>query len=538
MPEAESAQAPPPGYRCYPERLNIAREALERPVEDGLGRHPALLYEGDVVTYGDLKRKVDALAGGLKRLDVKRGELVLIRMANAPEFAIAFLALVKLGAIPVLVNSLLGPAELSTILQDAEPRLAFTEASRAEALRAIRRGSSVERVICAGGAEAGEISWETLVGNEGGGVEVEDTAADEPAFLVYTSGTTGKPKGIIHAHRWLVALGDMNRLRLPPKEGDVVMATGEWSFISALGHNLLFPLRNRVCGAILSGRPSPENILALIERHRVTVLYSVATVYRRLLAIPDFEKRHDLASLRCANSTGEALREATYSEWKRRVGCELYEHYGVSEFQLVIGQGPRQPVKPGSIGKPAPGLEVAILNERGRPVVHGELGYFAISAHDPGLFLGYYRDPERARGLIQDGWFRTGDLAYQDGEGYFFIAGRADDCFKSRGIFISPAEIENALQRHPAVMEAAVIPEPDSEIGNRICAVVVLGEGREPSERLAESIREEMRRHIAPFKVPHAIEFTRLLPKSPVGKILRHQLTEERMERKSGETVL
>ncbi|OGP26829.1 MAG: hypothetical protein A2038_02960 [Deltaproteobacteria bacterium GWA2_57_13] len=528
MPEAEATQAPPPGYRCYPERLNIAREALERPVEDGLGGHPALLYEGGAVTYGELKRRVDALARELKRLDVERGDLVLIRMANAPEFAIAFLALVKLGAIPVLVNSLLGPAELSTILQEAEPRLAFTEASRAEALRAIRRGSSVQRVICAGGAETDEISWESLLGNEGEGGKVEDTAADEPAFLVYTSGTTGKPKGIIHAHRWLVALGDLNRLRLTPKQDDIVMATGEWSFISALGHNLLFPLRNRVCGAILSGRASPENILALIERHRVTVLYSVATVYRRLLAIPDFEKRYDLASLRCANSTGEALREATYYEWKRRVGCELYEHYGVSEFQLVIGQGPRQPVKPGSIGKPAPGLEVAILNDHGQPVVPGEVGYFAISAYDPGLFLGYYKDPERTTALIQEGWFRTGDLAYQDGEGYFFIAGRADDCFKSRGIFISPAEIENALQRHPAVIEAAVVPEPDSEIGNRICAVVVLGEGHEPSDRLAESIREEMRRHIAPFKVPHAIEFARSLPKSLVGKILRSELTKEK----------
>ena len=152
-----------------------------------------------------------------------------------------------------------------------------------------------------------------------------------------------------------VALGDLNRLRLPPEENDVVLATGEWSFISALGHNLLFPLRNGVSGAILSGRPTPQNVLAAIESRRVTVLYSVATVYRRLLAMEGFEKRYELKGLRCANATGEALQESTYRSWRERLGCEIYEHYGVSEFQLVIGQGPVHPVKPGSIGKPLNG---------------------------------------------------------------------------------------------------------------------------------------------------------------------------------------
>lgn len=516
------------GYRRFPERLNITREVLHRRVEQGLGERPALLYEGGMLTYGELKHRVDSLAWGLKRLGLRRGDLVLIRMPNSPEFAIGFLAAVKLGALPVIVNSLLGTSELATILHHARPRMALTEASRAESLRELRRSDPFEKMICARGVEEGEVSFESLLEQEGESLEAEDTAALDPAFIVYTSGTTGRPKGIVHAHRWIVALGDLNRLRLPPEEGDVVMATGEWSFISALGHNLLFPLRNGVSGAILSGRATPESLLATMERHRVTVLYSVATVYRRLLAVKDFEKRYNLKSLRCVNATGEALREVTYREWKRRVGCEIFEHYGVSEYQLVVGQGPGQPVKPGAIGRPLTGVGISIRDMDHRPVPQGEVGPLVISAADPGLFIGYYKDPERTSASFRGGWFHTGDLATQDEEGYFFVAGRMDDCFKSRGIFISPAEVENALQEHPAVVETAVVPEPDPEIGNRIRAIVVLEEGLDPSADLADSIREFLRSRIAPFKLPHSIEFTQALPKSPVGKILRGELTKNK----------
>jgi acetyl-CoA synthetase len=406
--------------------------------------------------------------------------------------------------------------------------LVFTEAARADAVRELRGAGLFKDVVCAGDAAPGEIPFAALLKHSGSDVKTADTAADEPAFIVYTSGTTGKPKGIVHAHRWIVALGDLNRYRLPPEENDVVMATGEWSFISALGHNLLFPLRNGVTGAILSARATPENVLRFIEKHRVTVLYSVATVHRRLLGMANFESDYDLSSLRCAHATGEALREATYNEWKNRVGSELYEHYGVSEYQLVIGHGIRHPVKPGSVGKPLPGVGVAILDDALKPVPNGELGQFAISIKDPGLFLGYYKDRERTEAVVRNGWYFTGDLAYQDAEGYFYIAGRRDDCFKSRGIFISPTEIENALQKHPAIIEAAVVPEPDAEIGNKIRAVVVLADGQPPSDTLAQAVREMLRSQIAPFKIPHKIEFARSLPKSAVGKILRTALIPQR----------
>jgi acyl-coenzyme A synthetase/AMP-(fatty) acid ligase len=520
-----SDPAPPwPDYRRAPQRLNLAAEALGSPFAGAAESRIALIGEQGAATYAELQQTVNSVAAGMTTLGISRGDLVLIKMGNSVEFAAAFLAAVQLGAIPALVNSLLTAAELRRMLEQSLPKLIFTEASRADTIRELSPSGLIPQVVCAGGASAHEIPFQALSSSATTTVPLADTHADEPAFIVYTSGTTGQPKGIVHAHRWIVAAGDLNRYRLPPEPNDVVLATGEWSFISALGHNLLFPLRNGVTGAVLHSRATPANILAAIERHRVTVLHSVATVYRRLLATPDFENRYDLRSLRSAHSTGEALRETTYTEWKRRVGSELYEHYGVSEYQLVIGHGVRHPVKPGSVGKALPGVEVAILDDELRPVAAGEIGQFAISTRDPELFLGYYNDRRRTEAAIQKGWYLTGDLAYQDEDGYFFIAGRRDDCFKSRGIFISPTEIENALQKHPAVIESAVVAEPDAEIGNKIRAVVVLAEDYCPSDYLLDDIRSALRSEIAPYKMPHKIEIADRLPKSALGKILRAAL--------------
>jgi acyl-coenzyme A synthetase/AMP-(fatty) acid ligase len=513
-----------PGYRAAPERLNLAAEVLKDATAVGRVSKAALIGDHGATTYASLEQLVNRVAAGLMERGVSRGDLVLIKMGNSVEFAAAFLASVKLGAVPALVNSLLTVAELQVVLDQTRPKLIFTETSRAGAVRELRRAGHAAAVVCAGGAAETEIPFETLNSQAGAILPYADTRAGEPAFIVYTSGTTGTPKGIVHAHRWIVAAGDLNRYRLPPEPDDVVLATGEWSFISALGHNLLFPLRNGVAGALLSSRATPENILAAVEKFQVTVLHSVATVYRRLLSMPGFEDQYDLRSLRCAHSTGEALREATYTEWKRRVGSELYEHYGVSEYQLIIGHGARHPVKPGSVGKPLPGVEVGILDDELRPVPAGDVGQFAISTRDPELFLGYYSDPARTEAAIRSGWYLTGDLAYQDSEGYVFIAGRRDDCFKSRGIFISPTEIENALQKHPAVVEAAVVPEPDAEIGNKIRAIVVVSERYEKSTGLLESVHAGLRSQLAPYKIPHKIELADALPKSSLGKILRSAL--------------
>lgn len=514
----------PSGYREIPARMNIAAELIDRIDERGFGDRIAFAWDDGELTFDAFAVRVNKLAHGFAANGIEQGMPVLIRMHNCHEFAETVLALIKVGALPVLQNSLLGEEEVDYVLEHSDACAAVTLGSLAAPLVNLSDKLSAG-IFSARGAPDGTTTLESLIETAPDTVFVTaDTAANEPAFFVYTSGTTGRPKGIVHAHRWVIALGDSNRYRLPPEEGDRAYATGEWSFISALGHNVMFPLRNGVTGVILEDRPSPENVLKAVERHKVTLIYSVATVYRRILAMENVEATYDFSSVRGCNATGEALEAATWQEFKDRFGCDIWEHYGVSEMQMVLGQGPLQPVVPGSIGVPIPGTHVAVLDDDYNEIAAGEIGHFLIASDNPGFFLGYHKDPEKTAEVVHDGWYHTGDLASRDEDGYFRIAGRNDDCFKSRGIFISPYEIENVLRQHPSIVEACIVPLADKEIGYRIRAVCVLRDGVEPSNETAEDIRLSVRARIAPYKAPHVVEFIDALPKSPVGKVLRREL--------------
>ena len=507
--------------------MNLAEEALRPVAGSDLGSLPAFFTSGGAITRGELEHAVLAVASGLHALGIAAGERVLLRMTNSIELAAAFLGTIWAGAVPVLQNSQLGRSEIAHICALARPAAVLYGSLPKENEPTLSLAGSATRALVTRDGLLPLAQLGTRQASAGGKrvspLRPFDARADDIAFIVFTSGTTGKPKGVVHGHRWLTALGESNRARVPPQERDVVLASGEWSFISALGHNVLFPLSNAVAGAIMEERATPERILAVVERDRVTLLHSVATLYRRILATPAIECRHDLSSLRGANSTGEPLEDSVRAEWRRRIGCPIWEHYGVSEAQMVLGEGPRTPHRTGSVGK-SWGARPAILGPDLSPLRNGEVGTLAFDAGYRGFFLEYLGDEKATRADLRERWFVTSDLARMDDEGYVYILGRRDDCFKSKGVLIVPSELEAAILALGAFEEACVFAVPDRGMGNRIGAAVIPRPGTEGTLLEQEGLTRALAGTIAAFKLPHLVVPMGSLPKNANGKTQRSEV--------------
>ena len=507
--------------------MNLAEIALRLGRDPGGANHPAFRTATGPVNNAAFQKMVAALAADLLQTGVKPGDKILFRMTNSAEFAAAFLACVWMGAIPVLQNSHLGRSELAHIIEVSQPAMFLLAKHMSDDSATDGLVPDVQRKIVTDKGLAGAIARSSIPDLP----PPFDASHDAEAFIVFTSGTTGKPKGVVHAHRWLEALGDSNRARVPPQAGDVILATGEWSFISALGHNVLFPLRNGTTGSIMEDRAAPERILETIERDRVTLLHSVATLYRRILGTPGIERRYDLRSLRGANSTGEPLEDSVRKEWQARFGCPIWEHYGISEAQMVIGDGPGIEKREGSTGRPW-GARIAIVDDNLSPLPAGETGTLAFGAEYPGFFLGYLGDEATTRATLRGGYFVTSDLARMDADGYVTIVGRADDCFKSKGVLIAPRELEDAILGLGDFEEACVFAIPDREIGNRIGAALVQRAGA-AGQADEKSLAKALAGRIAPFKLPHRVLLMRELPKNANGKTQRSQVVRIALARSS-----
>jgi acyl-coenzyme A synthetase/AMP-(fatty) acid ligase len=510
--------------------MNLAEVALRLGREGARADRNAFLAAQGPVSNAAFQRMVFLIVADLLSVGVKPGDKILLRMTNSVEFAAALLAVIWVGAVPVLQNSQFGQSELAHIVALSDPRFfLLAESLHDDPAIAGLKPNALRLVVTHEGLS--DLSGKKLNANSAT-PPAFDTSRDTPALIVFTSGTTGRPKGIVHAHRWLEALGDSNRARVPPQANDVVLATGEWSFISALGHNMLFPLRNGTIGAVMEDRASPERILQTIERDRVTLLHSVATLYRRILGTPGIEKRFDLNSLRGANSTGEPLEDSVRNEWQARIGCPIWEHYGISEAQMVIGDGPGIKKRAGSTGKTW-GARAAILDDNLAQLPAESTGTLAFGFDYPGFFLGYLGDEAQTRAAVHENYFVTSDLARMDKDGYVYIVGRADDCFKSKGVLIAPRELEDAILGLGEFEEACVFPIPDREIGNKIGAAVVWRTGAVSKQTNEKSLASALSGRIAPFKFPHRVLAFEQLPKNANGKTQRSQVARIAIERMS-----
>jgi acetyl-CoA synthetase len=513
-----------------PQRFNIGVAACDRHAT-GAGRL-ALIYEApdgtvERCTFDDLKRLSNRCANTLAGLGIRRGDRVGVLLAQRPETAIAHLAIYKLGAVAVPLFVQFGPDALEHRLADSGARALITDGDNLP--KVPRDLPDLATILIVDGDSGGHpLFWPTLQ-RAHDDFAPADTGADDPALIIYTSGTTGKPKGALHAHR--VLLGHLPGVQLPhdffPQPGDLYWTPADWAWIGGLLDVLLPSL---YCGVpVLAHRAAkfdPEGAFALIGRHGVRNAFLPPTALKLMRPVAAPRRRFGL-DLRSVASGGEALGEDILAWSRAALGVAVNEFYGQTEANLLVGNcAALYPVRPGSMGRPIPGHEVAVVSAAGEPVAAGATGIIAVRRPDPVLFLGYWNNPEATAAKFAGDWCLTGDVAIQDGDGYIWYKGREDDLISSGGYRIGPTDIEDCLMKHPAVLMAAAVGRPDAVRGEIVRAFVMPQPGIAAGPALAAEIRAFVGERLAWYQAPREIVFVDELPLTATGKIIRRELRE------------
>jgi len=521
-----------------PEFYNIGEDCVDKNAAMPTRKNKVALYweneagEERKYTYWEMRTLTNKFGNVLRDLGLRKGDRLLLRLPNIPEFQIAFIGAVKIGAVPIPSSVMFRTHEVEYRLRDSGAVAAITTPQYVREIEECReRCPELKHVIVVGEPRGDQLPFEELMRGASKRLELERTRSDDIAFFAYTSGTTGDPKAAVHLHRWVIANDPSVLFWQDIQEDDIIFHTGSLSWIYPLGNGFLYSWRHGGSTLVYDGRWDPEKYFQLMEKYEVTALLSVPTCYRQFLAIPDAEKRYDLSSLRHCISAGEPLNPEVVVEWEKRFGVTIYDGIGMTEVMVYLSNMRGLEVKPGSCGRPQPGHVCAVLDEEGRPLPPGKVGQLAVRRDDPGLFKEYWNKPEQTREAFHGEWFLTGDTVYMTEDGYFWFTARGDDLIMSAGYRISPFEVESAINSHPAVLESAAVASPDPIRGVIVKAFVVLKEGYEPSEELAREIQEHVKRTIAPYKYPRAVEFTKELPKTASGKIKRKLLRQQEEER-------
>lgn len=505
----------------------MAWYVCDRWAESDRRAEPALLYDDRKISWQEFRDSVNRLGNSLLDLGVKRGDRVVLRSTNCPELYYAIVGCMKIGAVPVPTSTLFRTGELQHILTESRASAAIVHAECADIFDEVT-SPHLERLVIIGAAAPGQTSLEEAMQAASTNLAPADVKEIDEAFMLYTSGTTALPKGIVHAHRWLRATGEpIAGQEMQLAQGDVTLSVSEVAWMYPFGCNLMYPLYRGAAAGVHPGRFEPEKAYQYIEKYRATHFIANPTIYRRMLLVEDAPRRWDCSSLRMGLSSGETLPPAVFKTWQTRFGCEIYDSMGQSEIHIFCCTRPGV-VRLASMGKPfSDAPPVSVVNEEGKEVARGEVGHLAIRGDHPGLALRYEAQEQLWTSRFVDGWYLTGDTAYIDDEGFFWFMSRSDDLIKSRGYLVSPKEVEDTLEEHPSVLETAVVGAPDAVLGQKVKAFIVLRPGHAASEALAEDIRQSVRNAIAPFKVPKEIEFVDVLPKTVTGKIVRRQLRDQ-----------
>jgi benzoate-CoA ligase family protein len=505
-----------------PERFNAATHFVDRHLAEGRGARTAFRFRGRAVSYGEVAQRANRLGNALLARRVQMEQRVLLALPDRPEFAEAFWGAMKIGAVPVPVGDALPADELAFMLEDSRARAVIaSEAAAAEILKGQGRHPALQTLIVVDGR--GELEYERLLGRASPEQAPADTSRDDVALWLYTSGSTGRPKAAVHLHHDLVYAAELvGRGIFGIGPDDVVFSASKLHFAFGLGNSLYFPALVGAASVLVPERLDALRILELIQAERPTVLFAVATIYRRLLQVAEAERRFDCSSLRLCVSSGEVLPAALFHAWQARFGLELLDVVGSTEaLHDFIANRPGA-ARAGSSGQVIPGFEARLVDDQGRPVAPGMVGQLLIKGDSTSP--GYWNRHERTRATMLGEWLRTGDMFYQDTDGYFFFCGRTDDMLKVGGMWVAPAEVEAALGEHPAIAEVAVIGRGDADGLTKPHAFCVLRDGMTGSDALAAELREGVRRRLGGYKSPRWVDFVPELPRTATGKIQRFAL--------------
>lgn len=533
-----------------PARFNIADACCRRWARER--NRLAIYYEDDegrtaAYTYWDLQRMANRLSNALAAFGVKRGDRVAIALPQRPGTAVAHIACYQMGVIVVPLSVLFGPDALEYRLQSSEAAVAIVEPMSLPNVLAVRdKCPHLKHVIGVDAREAHVHEWNRLLERASPRFECVDTAADDPAIIMYTSGTTGLPKGALLAQRGL--LGNLPGFEYSqdmfPREGDLFWSPADWAWTGGLMDVLLPTLYYGQPLLGYRGRFDPEKAFYLMQKYAVTNTFLFPTALKMMMkTVAAPRERYDLA-LRSIMSAGEAVGTAVFQWCRDALDVTVNEMFGQTEVNYLVGNSHEfWPAKPGAMGRGYPGHRVAVIDDDGNVLPPGEIGDVAVNRYwrdrerDPVFFLGYWHNDEATQAKFTGDWCRTGDLAKMDEDGDLWYQGRADDMFKSASYRIGPAEIENCLVKHPAVANAAVVPSPDAERGNIVKAFIVLTAGTTASKDLEVEIREHVRGKLASYQYPKEIEFIDALPMTTTGKVQRRvlRLREEERNKKADE---
>lgn len=521
-----------------PSHFNIGVACSDRHQGSPIEQTLAMIVEDDTlgtdqITFGGLSRRTSQFAQLLRQLKVALGDRVLIRLPNCLDYPTAFLGAMKRGAISVPTSTLLTAEEVIYLAKDSGATVLVTDKAMWTKLASELKGCpQLKYVLLSGVGEClpsmdsaiqvvdlspaldAILTWEPA----------HNTAADDPAYLVYTSGTTGYPKGVLHAHRALLGRAPATTYWFDFSDNvqDRIMHSGKFNWTYVLGTGLMDPLYLGKTVIVHEGKNDATTWPKLIAKHQATIFIGVPTIYRQIIQKTEFKKA-DVPSLRHCMSAGEHLSDEVLALWRERFEIDIYEAVGMSEFSYYLCETKSRPIRPGSAGFPQPGHDIQLLNpETLQPVAVGEEGMISVPENDPGLFLEYWNLPEETTKYKHDGWFFTGDYARYDEDGYIWFLGRKDDIIKSFGYRVSPYEIERVLKSHPAVADCAAIGEEIEKDKILVVAYVILQPNQEVT---ADELQTYGKKHLAAYKAPKVVYLAKDFPRTKNGKILRRDVT-------------